>query len=553
MFKILVTDGGYSHSLAIIRSLKKLGHQVDCIGHSKCLSSFSSSLNKVSYSQSLFNSQNIKKFIYLLEKEQYDYLIPIGANSVYLVNKFRVEISKRVIINLASPESISTCLSKNKLLEISKEIGIKIPKIYKEKDLQKIRKNDNTLKRKLVIKPTSELFNKKVIYTSNIQKIEKYIKLKNDFLVQEYIKGYGVGFFAIYDKGNLKDFFMHKRLRENPPSGGSSVYAESIYDQKLFFYGKLILDKLNWHGVAMVEFKKEYKTDDLYLMEVNPKFWASHDLAIASGINFAQKYLEINPNNPTSNDEFKYEIKYLLNNKFQWLARDISSSIFRPIRLLKVLYSFLVLKSNNNLDLSDPYCTFYLIIYAFFSPLAKYIISSPIYTFFSRIKNHGVKIALIRTISEYSGIPLFRYSLVTQQICLGQSPSLLGLWLLYKNNYSYILNLRSNSKYYNSIGKRFRIKHIPVKEFSSPRLEQLEDGSEFINDAVINNKKIYIHCKEGISRAPCFLAAYLIKYKAMSVENAIKLISKNRYFINILPEQIKIIYEYEELINGIEK
>ena len=50
---------------------------------------------------------------------------------------------------------------------------------------------------------------------------------------------------------------------------------------------------LKWHGVAMVEFKKKFLTNKLYLMEINPKFWGSHDLAIASGINFAKEYISI--------------------------------------------------------------------------------------------------------------------------------------------------------------------------------------------------------------------------------------------------------------------
>ena len=116
----------------------------------------------------------------------------------------------------------------------------------------------------------------------------------------------------------------------------------------------------------MVEFKKEYKTNDLYLMEVNPKFWASHDLAIASGINFAEQYLEISPNNSNSIVDFKYEINYTVNKKFQWLARDLSSSIFRPARLMRVLYAFIFLKAKNNLHLRDPLCTY---IYCFMHSL----------------------------------------------------------------------------------------------------------------------------------------------------------------------------------------
>ena len=119
-----------------------------------------------------------------------------------------------MIINLASSESIKNCLSKNKLLEISKEVQIPIPKTYQNRDLKKFLKDENKSKNIFVIKPASELSNKKVIYTSNIKEVSKYLELKNNFLVQQYIDGYGVGFFAIYDNGNLKEFFMHKRLRE---------------------------------------------------------------------------------------------------------------------------------------------------------------------------------------------------------------------------------------------------------------------------------------------------------------------------------------------------
>ena len=106
MSKILVTDGGYSHTLAIIRSLKNSGHIVDCIGHPMCLSSFSKSLNKCAFKQSEFKPQNIEYFLNFLEKEKYDFLIPIGAKSVSIVNRFRREISEKVKINLAPKKSI---------------------------------------------------------------------------------------------------------------------------------------------------------------------------------------------------------------------------------------------------------------------------------------------------------------------------------------------------------------------------------------------------------------------------------------------------------------
>ena len=546
MYKILVTDGGYSHSLGIIRSLNKAGHIVDCIGHKLCLSSFSKFLNKVSYKQSYFKSEHITKFIKFLKIEKYDFLIPIGANSVSLVSKYREEISKYTTVNLAPKKSINKCLSKADLLNLAKKLNVPIPNNFQKDDFIKSNPNCKFLLNKYVVKPASELSNSKIIYTSNLKKILKVLKLKENFLIQEYINGYGVGFFAIYDNGVMKDFFMHRRIRENPPSGGSSVCAESIFDEKLFLYGKKILDELKWHGVAMVEFKKEFFTDKLYLMEVNPKFWASHDLAIISGLNFAEKYLEIKPGSFSLEKNIEYKIKYKLNTKFQWLARDLSSSILYPIRLLKVLYYYLILKAYNNLNLNDPLCTLYLLIYAFFSPLAKLKIFKKFYTFFYRIKTIGLKITLIRTFSETIGIEFEKYSKINKNIYVGSSPSKLGLFILEKRNFKYILNLRINSRNYKFINNLI-IFNLPVEEFTSPSLSQLKVGTKFINEAIINNKKIFIHCREGVSRAPCFLIAYFIKYHKKSFKSSLNLIKKTRPFIKILPSQEKILIKFEKL------
>ena len=106
-------------------------------------------------------------------------------------------------------------------------------------------------------------------------------------LVQEYISGFGVGFFALFDHGQPKRVFMHRRLREMPISGGASTAACAYYDETLKEYGLRILSALQWHGVAMVEFKRQQSPDRLVLMEINPKFWGSVELALEAGVDFA--------------------------------------------------------------------------------------------------------------------------------------------------------------------------------------------------------------------------------------------------------------------------
>ena len=67
---------------------------------------------------------------------------------------------------------------------------------------------------------------------------------------------------------------MHKRLHEVPPIDGPGSMAKSFYDDKLRSFGTKILEEFNWHGVAMVEFKKDMRDGQYKAMEINPKFWS---------------------------------------------------------------------------------------------------------------------------------------------------------------------------------------------------------------------------------------------------------------------------------------
>ncbi len=65
------------------------------------------------------------------------------------------------------------------------------------------------------------------------------------------------------------------------------------YDETLKEYGLRILSALQWHGVAMVEFKHQQSPDRLVLMEINPKFWGSVELALEAGVDFASDLVRV--------------------------------------------------------------------------------------------------------------------------------------------------------------------------------------------------------------------------------------------------------------------
>lgn len=105
-------------------------------------------------------------------------------------------------------------------------------------------------------------------------------------LVQEYVIGSGAGYFALMRHGELRGEFAHRRLRDVRPTGSGSALRESVAPSPALRDASLaLLRAVNWHGVAMVEFRIRPDGTPVFI-EVNGRFWNSLALAIHAGVNF---------------------------------------------------------------------------------------------------------------------------------------------------------------------------------------------------------------------------------------------------------------------------
>jgi len=110
-------------------------------------------------------------------------------------------------------------------------------------------------------------------------------------LVQDYVPtGDEYGFFAQYDHGTPVATFQHRQRRGWKYAGGPSAYRESVDIPALERAGRALLDELDWHGVAMVEFLRDPRTGEFKLMEINPRFWSSLPFTVQAGVDFPLLY-----------------------------------------------------------------------------------------------------------------------------------------------------------------------------------------------------------------------------------------------------------------------
>jgi predicted ATP-grasp superfamily ATP-dependent carboligase len=119
------------------------------------------------------------------------------------------------------------------------------------------------------------------------------LEMKHDPIVQEYIVGPEYGYSALFNEGKMRASFQHRRILSLNYMGGASALREPTYVKKLEELGSRLLQVMKWHGPAMVEFKFDVQDKEFKLMEINPRFWGSLNLAVEAGIDFPYLYYKI--------------------------------------------------------------------------------------------------------------------------------------------------------------------------------------------------------------------------------------------------------------------
>ena len=117
---------------------------------------------------------------------------------------------------------------------------------------------------------------------------------------------------------------------------------------------------------------------------------------------------------------------------------------------------------------------------------------------------------------------------------------------LIKNNFTHVINCSRGSSMEspndeisikNNYEKSPSIKYLPIFLRDDPGADIINcffQAIDFIeSDNEKNNKKILIHCIEGISRAPAIIAGYLIWKQNMTTLKAIELIKSKRKCVDI--------------------
>jgi predicted ATP-grasp superfamily ATP-dependent carboligase len=297
---LIVTDGEQRAALAVVRSL---GEKYRCVVTASSHSSLAG--------ESRFSSRSVvvpdpleapddfaDAIVGLAAGERAALVLPITEPAMLAILGARSRLAPAVV-PFPDIATFKALTDKQRLLEEASRLGIAVPgQEIVPHPIAAASMDFNALGYPVVLKPSRSVGENgqgraklSVSYAADENELRRKIRLLPaaafPLLVQQRIAGPGIGVFLLLWDGELRAQFAHRRLCEKPPSGGVSVYRESIaIDEALRDQSRALLDRFGWRGVAMVEFKRDRATGQAYLMEVNGRFWGSLQLAIDAGVDF---------------------------------------------------------------------------------------------------------------------------------------------------------------------------------------------------------------------------------------------------------------------------
>jgi predicted ATP-grasp superfamily ATP-dependent carboligase len=336
--EVFITDGHWRKSLAAVRALGRNGIKVT-VGESTRLATAAFSRychQTVVYPSPLFRpSEFVNYILKKLSSRPYQMLIPMEDETMELISQHHSEFSRLTYLPVVSFEKLDFARRKDKVLQLAKRNGIPIPKTWFIKNISQIDELKNVLPYPVVIKPKLSSGAVGIAYPKNPGELMiHYLSVHRRFpypMIQELIphegSGYGASF--LFDEGgNVKASFVHKRLREYPVTGGASTLRESARYDDIRDMALTLLKKLDWFGVAMVEFKLDPRDGIPKLMEINPRFWGSLHLSVEAGVNFPYLLYRM-----SRGERFNAVEKYKIGKRCRWmLPGDVLHFVYNPKR-----------------------------------------------------------------------------------------------------------------------------------------------------------------------------------------------------------------------------
>jgi protein-tyrosine-phosphatase/predicted ATP-grasp superfamily ATP-dependent carboligase len=345
MLKALVLDAFSKSALESIQSLGRHGVEVHAASPRDCLAFRSRRLHRSWEQPSTTDPAAFLDWLRRLDEEQgYTLIIPSTEFSLLPISQISDDDPLRSKAQLPNQLSLETALDKWKTIQAGQAVGMLTPETRLISSLAGVEVPESfpvvlkSVRSVVSVEQKAHRMDSVLVHDAiEWRRMLATMLQYTSVLEQSRLSGRGVGIEMLYQHGKRCWYFAHRRLHEG--SVGSGLGSASWYRCSISPPARLLkqvtdlMDRLRWHGVAMVEFLQT--TDGAYwLMEINPRLWGSVGLAIRSGVDFPWG-LFLNATGTSLGGQPAYRVPYYaraIEEDSLWILSQLRSNLTAGLR-----------------------------------------------------------------------------------------------------------------------------------------------------------------------------------------------------------------------------
>ena len=208
---------------------------------------------------------------------------------------------------LTCPSAACMAMTQNKqaLLNAAMAAGIKVPETYFPASVSDIEAVSHSVPFPAILKPLhssdwksskvqAALGHVKALRVENAQQLIHFgglvLSLSTPFMVQEIVSGPDDNLLTFIGyvgrDGRVLAGCVRKKLRQTPPGFGYCALTDTVHSPEIVELSTQLLKALDYRGVACIEFKRDERTGDARLIEINTRAVRTSAISGAAGVDF---------------------------------------------------------------------------------------------------------------------------------------------------------------------------------------------------------------------------------------------------------------------------
>ena len=283
MRPIITTNYDDHIGLATIRSLAKSNIDFQVVSNTKHTLAWYSRYCK----NKIISRYNLGFFTKLSKDE---IIFPMLEETMLLLAKNKPKLKCR--LGFSDYETLRTATEKSLLIRHAIENNISCPETVHIKTPDDIRECTSALDFPVILKPNRGAGGKGIMFVDSPSLFpavaERFLARNGPFLAQEkipYTTKYTIGALCNFEH-ELRRVCVIKELRNFPVETGQACYVETVDEPDLVRFAEKLLKSLNFTGIADIDLVIDTRDKKPKLMEINPRFWGSMQVAINAGVDF---------------------------------------------------------------------------------------------------------------------------------------------------------------------------------------------------------------------------------------------------------------------------